>query len=134
VDGYLVGERSARLLAGLLDAGGDEPAFARGPGGRAVEWVRVTGGAAPWWAGVVEVPLEDGTWQTLAACEVMTAGGPLKAGAWRYLSRRTGDKADGTPRFVAAMVPTVARSFVTAVACVNGQLNVTSSNQSVPDA
>ncbi len=130
----LVGDRTARLLTGLLNAGGDEGTPAAGPGGRQIAWVRVTGGAAPWWDGAVELPKQDGTWETFGACEVMSAGGPLKAGDWRYCCQRAGDKADGTPRFVAAMVPAVARSVVTAAECVNGTLTVTKNTGYLVDA
>ena len=100
---FVLGPRAARAVQALTAAGPADGPPASESAAPGLAWVRVTGGAAPWWAGVVEVPLGDGTWQTLGACEVATPRGPLRSlPAARHLCTRTGDKADGTPRFVAS--------------------------------
>jgi hypothetical protein len=133
-DGYLLSPATAARLGRLL--GQAPPPLAGGPAGgpappKLVAWVRATAAGAGWVAGVVCECDRDGAWaDRQGGVELTSAGGPLAAGR-RYLCQRTGDKADGTPRFVAADAPApagVPATVVTNVQCVNNQLVVTTAS------
>lgn len=105
--GYLLGEKTAgelrRRLAEPPNPLHDGPRSFTAPP-KLMAWVRVTGAvSAGWHPGVVTTPTNAGTWEDFTgAVEVAPPPGGRLRTSGRYLCQRTGDKADGTPRFVAA--------------------------------
>lgn len=126
---YGLTERTAGAVKQLLaDGGGVGGRATSGAAARGVTWVKVTGAAVSGWhPGVVQVAdggsLVDGT----DAVQVAAGDGTALAAGHPYLCTRAEDASDDTPRFHAlgSKLRQVTLTAVTAVACVGGELVVT---------
>jgi hypothetical protein len=134
--GYLLSQESASWLA--RQRGAAPPPLPGGAGGQPARGllfavVEVTGAAAAGWHPAKVLRYLDGVASDDGVCEAKAAAGQLKAGRV-YVAVRTGDKADGTARWVAVTPPMVQKTLVTAVSCTGSTLSVTTDTVWVVDA